>query len=317
MPFVRRAVIDIGTNSIKMLVADVQGSEVQPVLEESKQTRLGHGFYETHRLQPEAIDQTAAAVAKFAECARQEGSQSVRAFATSAARDASNADELLVSVMSTSGLQVEIISGDREADWVFQGITSDPQFAADPLLVLDVGGGSTEFILGQGREKHFQQSFALGTVRLMEKFPPDDPPRKEDLATCRTWLQQFLLVEVFPQLRPAMKRESSIQGETAKLQLVGTGGTTSILARMEARLESYDRGKIEEVRLNPTRLRWHVDHLWSLPLNERKMIVGLPRSRADVILTGAAIFEAIMDQFGFRELRISTRGLRFGALMGG
>jgi len=315
MPPSRRAVIDIGTNSIKLLVADVQGSEVQPVVEESKQTRLGHGFYETRRLQPEAILQTAKAVADFAQRAREEGALSVGAFATSAARDATNGDELLSSVRSASGLSVEIISGEREADWVFQGITSDPQFAAGPLLLLDVGGGSTEFILGEGKQKHFQQSFALGTVRLMEKMTQSDPPTPRELAACRAWLKHFLEVEVRPQLKPAIDREVSIHSSAAKLQLVGTGGTTSILARMEAKLEAYDRAAIEGVRLKASRLRWHVNHLWSLPLEERKKVVGLPKSRADVILTGAAIFEAIMDQFGFKELRISTRGLRFAALL--
>jgi exopolyphosphatase/guanosine-5'-triphosphate,3'-diphosphate pyrophosphatase len=312
----RRAVVDIGTNSIKLLVADVQGNEVQPVLEESKQTRLGRGFYESNRLQPDAIALTAQAVADFVRRARDEGALSVRAFATSAARDASNGEELLSSVRSASGLNVEIISGDREADWVFKGITSDPQFATGPLLLLDVGGGSTEFILGEGKKKHFQQSFALGTVRLMEKITQSDPPLPRDLATCRTWLKNFLEAEVSPKLKPAMDREVSVHFPTAKLQLVGTGGTTSILARMEAKLESYDRAKIEGVNLKASQVRWHVNHLWSLPLEERKKIVGLPKSRADVILTGAAIFEAIMEHFSFDELRISTRGLRFGALMG-
>ncbi len=315
MPPSRLAVIDIGTNSIKLLVADVQDSEVRQVLEESKQTRLGRGFYETRRLQPEAIAQTAQAVADFAQRARDEGALSVRAFATSAARDATNGEELLSSVLSASGLNVEIISGDREADWVFQGITSDPQFAAGPLLLLDVGGGSTEFILGEGKQKHFQQSFALGTVRLMDKITQSDPPTPRELAACRTWLKHFLEAEVGPQLKPAMDREVSLHSPDAKLQLVGTGGTTSILARMEAKLEAYDRAKIEGVRLTASRLRWHVDHLWSLPLEERKKVVGLPKSRADVILTGAAIFEAVMKHFDFDHLRISTRGLRFGALM--
>lgn len=315
MPSARRAVIDIGTNSIKLLVADVRGHEVQPFLEDSKQTRLGRGFYETHRLQADAIERTAKAVATFAERAQTEGAVSVRAFATSAARDATNAEELTSAIRAESGLTVEIISGDQEADWVFQGVTSDPQFATDPLLLLDVGGGSTELILGQGKHKHFQQSFPLGTVRLLEKIPHSDPPQPQELANCRIWLKEFLKQEVGPRLRPSIARAALINAERAKLQLVGTGGTTGILARMEGRLEAYDRTKIESVRLSLPRLQWQVEELWRLPLEERKKIIGLPKNRADVILTGAAIFEAVMEQFGFEELRISTRGLRFAALM--
>ena len=103
--------------------------------------------------------------------------------------------------------------------------------------------------------------------------------------------------------------------EGKPIALVGTGGTTSILGRLEAKLENYDRAKIEATRLNLERMNWHVEHLWSLPLEERKHIVGLPPNRADVILMGAVIYERIMEKFGFSELRISTRGLRFAAVM--
>jgi exopolyphosphatase / guanosine-5'-triphosphate,3'-diphosphate pyrophosphatase len=99
------------------------------------------------------------------------------------------------------------------------------------------------------------------------------------------------------------------------VQLVGTGGTTSILARMEAGLEDYDRDRIEATRLTLPRVRWHGDRLWSLPLTERQGIVGLPAKRADVILTGVLIYECLMELFGFAELRVSTRGLRFAAVM--
>src|SRR5690242_8407946 len=122
----RRAVIDVGTNSVKLLVADVSGREVQPLWEESKQTRLGRGFYETHRLQQEAIDATGKAVAQFSETARKFQANSVRVIATSAARDAVNGDELTSAIEKVSGLKMEIISGDQEAEWVFQGVTTDP-----------------------------------------------------------------------------------------------------------------------------------------------------------------------------------------------
>ena len=148
MPAPRRAVIDIGTNSVKLLVAEVAGATVTPLLEQSEQTRLGRGFYETHRLQPEAIRQTAQAVAEFAGRAGKFSPVSTRVIATSAARDALNAAELIAAIKASAGLPVEIISGEQEADWAFLGVTSDPALAGQPLLILDVGGGSTEFILG-------------------------------------------------------------------------------------------------------------------------------------------------------------------------
>jgi exopolyphosphatase/guanosine-5'-triphosphate,3'-diphosphate pyrophosphatase len=314
MSFVRRAVIDIGTNSVKLLLADVSSHDVRPVHEDSKQTRLGSGFYETHRLQPEPIAKTVRAVTKFANVAREMNAVSIRIIATSAARDATNPQDLISAIEAESGLKVEIISGEQEADWAFQGVTTDVQLAVQPLLLLDVGGGSTEFILGHSGNKDFRESFPLGTVRLLEKIPHSNPPTPSELVACRDWLKHFFQNEVRPKLEPAMQREAKFSSGQS-LQLVGTGGTTSILARMEMKLTEFDRDRIEGARLSRERVRWHVQHLWSLPLLERQQVIGLPRKRADVILTGAAIYEAVMEQFGFTELRISTRGLRFAAVM--
>ena len=307
----RRAVIDIGTNSVKLLVADVSGREIVPIEESAEQTRLGRGFYETHILQPEAIATTANAVTEFARQARKLSAATIRVFATSAARDAKNPQDLLAAVKQASGLGIEIISGEEEADWAFRGVTSDPRLAREPILLLDVGGGSTEFILGQGEHKHFRQSFPLGAVRLMEMWPHSDPPKPEELNGTRLWLREFLSKRVVPQLELALARERS-QGN---LILVGTGGSASVLAGMETGLSKFDRSKIEDTRLTFECVRHWVEHLWSLPLAQRREIPGLPRKRADVMLTGAAIYEAIMEQLRFTELRVTTRGLRFAAVM--
>ena len=309
MNSVRRAVIDVGTNSIKLLIADVAGRDVKPVHEESRQTRLGKGFYETRRLQPEPIARTAEAVWEFAEIARERNADSIRVIATSAARDAVNPADLTFSIERASGLKTEIISGAREAEWVFQGVTTDAELAGQPLLLLDVGGGSTEFILGHGVKKSFAHSFPLGTVRLMEKFPHSDPPTRGEFNKCRDWLGNFLHGEVRPQLEPALKNE------TGEIRLVGTGGTTSILARIEKKLDRFDREKIERTVLSFGQIVAARKRLWSLPLAGRKEIPGLPKLRADVILTGVLIYEAVMEEFGFNDLRVSTRGLRFAAVM--
>jgi exopolyphosphatase/guanosine-5'-triphosphate,3'-diphosphate pyrophosphatase len=294
---VRRAVIDVGTNSVKVLVADVNGRTVTPVF------------------QPRAIAHTAEAVAAFARAARGLDAVSVRVIATSAARDAINASELTSAIEQASGVKVEIISGEQEADWVFRGVTTDPELADQALLLLDVGGGSTEFILGQGEQKHFSESFRIGTVRLLEKLQPGDPPALSQLAGGRQWVRAFLEKEARPKLEPALRREADLSSGRRAPQLIGTGGTAVILARMEAGLDAYDRERIETTRLKLDRVRAYVERLWSLPLVERKKIIGLPKKRADVILTGVVIYEAVMEAFGFDELRVSTRGLRFAAVM--
>lgn len=315
MPTARRAVIDVGTNSVKLLVADVAGHEVLPVLEDSRQTRLGKGFYETHQLQPEPLAQTARAVAAFANVARKHGAVSVRIIATSAARDAKNPGDLAAAIAEATNLRLEIISGEQEAEWAFRGATSNPKLANEPLLLLDAGGGSTEFILGQGKQKHFQQSYPLGVVRLLEKIPHSDPPKPDELAACREWLKTFLDTKVRGELEPALKRQVKLHEQHHAVRLVGSGGTATILARMELGLKDYDRERIEAVRLSLKKTKAWVERLWSLSLAERREIPGLPKERADVMLTGVLIYEAVMEAFEFGELRVSTRGLRFAAVM--
>jgi len=311
MVTVRRAVIDIGTNSVKLLVADVTGRQVAPVHEESRQTRLGKGFYDTRRLQPEPIARTAEAVWEFAETAKDHGTKSIRVIATSAAREAVNPKDLTDSIFRACQLKTEIITGAREADWAFQGVATDAKLAKHPLLLLDVGGGSTEFILGHGQKKNFAHSFPLGTVRLMEQFPLSDPPTRGEFSKCRDWVRKLFDTEVWPLLEPALEQGK----KSGAIRLVGTGGTTSILARVENGLDRFDREKIESTILTLDCVRDHRKKLWRLPLAKRKEIPGLPKLRADVILTGALIYEVLMEDFNFPELRVSTRGLRFAAVM--
>jgi exopolyphosphatase / guanosine-5'-triphosphate,3'-diphosphate pyrophosphatase len=308
--FVRRAVVDVGTNSVKLLVADVSGRRVDPLVEVSEQTRLGRGFYENHRLQPAAITHTARAVGDYVAAARERGAVAMRVIATSAARDAINQNELVAAIKAESGCPVEILSGAQEADWVFRGVTSDPVFAGQPLLIVDVGGGSTEFILGKGDHQRFSHSFALGTVRLIERLPHSDPPTAAEWERCRAAVKEFLDQQVAPVIEPQLPDVSA-----GAVQLVGTGGTTSILARIELGLPGFERDRIEALRLTREQVRRQRERLWQLPLAERKKIVGLPADRADVILAGVLICEVLMERFDFRDLRASTRGVRFAAVM--
>jgi exopolyphosphatase/guanosine-5'-triphosphate,3'-diphosphate pyrophosphatase len=306
----RRAVIDVGTNSVKLLVADVGAASVRPVWEESEQTRLGAGFYDSHCLQPRAIAQTAEAVATFARAARTHGAAHVRVIGTSAARDAVNAAELCAAIARAAGLTMEIISGAQEAEWAFRGVTTDPVLAARPLLIMDVGGGSTEFILGHRGAMHFRHSFPLGSVRLLERLKIFDPPSAEDWRRCREEISATLEREVLPLLMP------HLTGEFAEnLTLVGTGGATTILARIHGGMTDFNRERIERIGLSFAEVRQHREGLWSLPIAARRQVPGLPPNRADVILYGAAIYESVMNSLHLDALRISTRGLRFAAVL--
>lgn len=305
----RCAVIDVGTNSVKLLVADVSHGEVIPLLEKSEQTRLGRGFYAEHRLATQAIEETARVVADYARSARSWAVRRTRVVATSAARDAVNQSELLEAIRRTSELSAEVISGEQEAEWAFQGIASDPRFAGRSLLLLEVGGGSTQFVYGRQNRLLYRHSFRLGTVRFLESHPPHDPPTPEDWELLRRVLDPIMEHRIMPQILPILRKDI-----LEEVVLVGTGGTCSLLASISEGLGAFDRQRIESVVFSHKKLLGLRKRLWSQSLAERKNTPGLPSNKADVILTGSAIYERAMAMFHLEPLHISTRGFRFGAL---
>ncbi len=305
----RRAVIDVGTNSVKLLVAEVTDGEVVPIFEASKQTRLGRGLYASGLMGAESMAATAAVVHQYAEEARGKGAVALRVIGTSAAREAGNASDLIQLLRTASGVEPEIISGEQEARWAFSGVATQHGLGHMPILVLDVGGGSTEFVLGHDQTIVFQRSFPLGSVRLFETLAPGDHPGMEGWGRCRVWLWDYLGREVAPVLGPAL-------ANLFPRRVIGVGGTTAILALIRHEQENFDRELIESTVLTREHLGSMVQELWTIPLAERRKIPGLPPERADVILTGAAIYEAIIEYFGFTDLRISTRGLRHAAVRG-
>lgn len=310
----RSAVIDIGTNSVKLLIAEVTSSgEVIPEYETSVQTRLGRGFYVRQELQEEPVRLTAAAVANFAEEAREAGAQRIVVLATSAAREARNQEAFCRQVEAASGLPVRILSGQQEAEWVFLGMAGTPGCRGHRTLILDVGGGSTEFLLGRDHHLEFQASFPLGTVRSLESGPSlGENPGLEGKARAEEQVMGYLQTEVQPQLGSCLK------GAGGELPLLlATGGTPAILARVFHRTESYDRDLIEETVLSDVELEQLSTMLWTTPLTQRRKLPGMPPERADVILLGAVIFTQTQKLWGLKHLRVSLRGLRFGALMAG
>jgi exopolyphosphatase/guanosine-5'-triphosphate,3'-diphosphate pyrophosphatase len=305
----RRAAIDVGTNSVKLLVADVQGSCVVPILEESLQTRLGRGFYQNHLLQPEPIEATALAVREFVQRARNHGAGFIRVIGTSAARDARNASELIAAILNQSGLILEVISGEREAEWAYQGVATRPDLASGSLLLLDVGGGSSEFIVGENSTLRFRRSFDLGTVRQLESLKLADPPGLPALRQLQEQLSAHFQHDIVPEVAPALAACAS------RPRLIGTGGTATLLGRMEAQMTDFDRDTIESQTLTCERIATLAESLWTQPLSQRQRIPGLPPNRADVILTGVVIYQTIMRELGFPSFQPSTRGLRFSALL--
>jgi len=300
----RRAVIDVGSNSVKLLIADVDGKVVTPLLHEGEQTRLGRDVFDTGRLQPEAISDTARVVAAFAERASRQGTASVRVLATSAAREAVNGDEL-VAAIDEVGLELEIISGEREAELVLRGVRSLPEFATGLLAIIDVGGGSTELLVADDQALRLQHSFDLGTVRWLERFSPNDLPAAEERAKLTQALDEFLDEQLTPRIGDVPLPST----------LVGAGGTPVFLSRILKERDDLSAEEIESMRLSLSEVQVLTDRLWQMSLADRCELHGLPADRADVILIGASIYDAVMMRCGFNELRPTLRGVRYGALL--
>jgi exopolyphosphatase/guanosine-5'-triphosphate,3'-diphosphate pyrophosphatase len=287
----RRGVIDIGTNTVKLFVADVQDGDVAPVVSKDQTTRLGEGVDETKRLSRVAIARTIQTINDFLNEAHSLGAPDVLVLTTSAVRDAENRDEFLNGVRSKCGLDVQVITGEREAELIFRGVASDPEWSSDPILVMDVGGGSAEFIQGQADRIELSQSLPLGALRLTEQFGEGT----------FTELCDYLRVTLRPRLAHYNVRSR---------RMVGTGGTSTTAARVAC-------GLVDHSTISQKDLGALVNRLRAMPLAERKKVPGLPPERADIIVAGGAVFLVAMEILDAKELTVSVRNLRYGALIAG
>jgi exopolyphosphatase/guanosine-5'-triphosphate,3'-diphosphate pyrophosphatase len=301
----RIAAIDVGTNTIRLLVVDPgQARGYRPVFATQEMTRLGQGLRADRQLQPEPVRRSLEAVRRFAGLARRHGAERVVAIGTSALRDARNAEALLAPA-GRLGLEFRIISGEEEAALTLLGVRASlPQLPAH-LLMLDIGGGSTEFLLAEGARIRAAVSTGLGSVRLTEAYLASDPPPPEELGRLRTAVDARLHA-LGPAELPACAPDSV---------LVGTAGTITTLAVIDLGLAHYDPDRVNGHLLSRARISSLLEELASLPLARRQAVPGLEPGRADIILAGAIVCLSAMEYFGFGELRVSEGGLREGILL--
>ncbi len=298
----RFATIDVGTNSVLLLVADrTPEGQFLPVLERAEITRLGRGVDKSRRLSPEGMEATLAVVTAFAHEARSLGAEGIAVSATSAARDAQNGPEFLAAAQERAGVTVEIISGELEAQLSFASAYMDfSSEAAGPLLVIDIGGGSTEFIYGNtAGHVEFRHSYDVGSVRLTERFVRTDPISPAERERVSSFLR-----ETFSTLPPP----------PPAAELVGVAGTVTTLYAVQHRIDPYDSERVHGGTLTRAELEKVVERLCTLPLTERQKLPGLQPKRADVIPSGALILLEALRALGLDECRVSDRGLRWGLL---
>ncbi|ANY06072.1 Ppx/GppA phosphatase family protein [Pseudonocardia sp. HH130630-07] len=293
----RVAAIDCGTNSVRLLVADVTESfdgrkDLRDLHREMRIVRLGKGVDATGRLDPEALERTRAALVDYAVAARRKGAERVRMVATSATRDASNREDFFAMVRDTLGVEAEIITGDEEAGLSFVGAVGDLEPDDGPFVVTDVGGGSTEVVVGELRDGVAQvtasRSVDMGSVRLTERCLPSDPPSEAEIADARS-VAAGVLADAF----------SSVPLESARTW-VGVAGTITSLSAIAQELPAYDREQVHGSTLTRDGLHRVADLLIHSSHAERAGHGSLHPGRVDVIGAGALVVQALADELHAR-----------------
>ncbi len=298
----RIASIDIGTNTILLLIAEVNHDRIKPLVEEETVVRLGEGLGQKGVLSEEAMKRGALTINQYINQCHNLGVMEIYAVGTSALREAKNASEFLERIKEKQNLSIEVISGEEEALLSFLAVTKDLKKPVKNLLVVDVGGGSTELILGNSHAMLWWVSLPLGIVRFSERFLLSDPVKEEEY--------RAMVEEIRKQL-PAFPLPKT---PLPSLSMVSIGGTGTALASVEQELEKFFPEKIHNFVLTGEALRNQLSLYRSMTLAERKKIKGLPASRADVILAGGTILYLILETLGCPSLIVSTHGVRYGLL---
>jgi exopolyphosphatase / guanosine-5'-triphosphate,3'-diphosphate pyrophosphatase len=295
------AAVDMGTNSVRLLVASPGDHGLRELARDMVITRLGQGVDAAGRLDPDAIARTTSVLLRYARRARALGADRIRVAATSAVRDASNRQELEAEVSAITGSPLEILPGDREAALSFLGATADLR-AEPPFLVFDIGGGSTELVRGTTTPES-SVSLDIGSVRLTERVAPSDPPTTDDLDAMRSIAGETLAT--------GEKAVSPREGGT----LVGVAGTTTTVQALALALDRYDPEAIHRTVLSRRAVEEVTGQLSGMTTAERRALPVMAPGREDVIVAGCVILAEIMDRWGFDACLVSERDILDGLVL--
>lgn len=296
-----KGIIDIGTNSCRLFIAELEntseGKKIKrELVKDVEIVKLGEGVNKTHNLNPNAIKRTLDCLKKYKEKASSYGVENIRAFATSAVRDAENREVFLQEVLKL-GIKIECISGKTEATLNFLG---NSLVFKDRILVVDIGGGSTEFTLGKDKSIDFIQSINIGAVRATEKFFSDNGYSEEKLEKCKVWIRKNLEI-----LKTIKDRD---------FKLIGVAGTATTQISVRDKMEIYDSSKVHMATLTLNELKENLSLFLSKNFEERKNIIGLEEKRADVIIAGTLILLTILEELNQDKIIISESDNLSGAI---
>ena len=286
----RVAAIDQGTNTTRLLVADVEDGNVGEVLRRSVITRLGEGVDGRRRLLPLPIARVRNVLTEYRRDAERLGAERTLLIATSAVRDAENGEAFLGEIEWSYGFATRLLSGDEEAALILRGIATGRE-VDERTLIIDIGGGSTELVVGSGRS-----SADVGSVRITERFLRSDPPASEELRRAAAAVRAHL---------PLLQVDHAI----------GVAGTITSVAALDLGLEEYDRDRVDGHVLSRDGARRQLERLAALPLDERRRLPALDPERAPVIVGGALILVEVLERYGLNAVDVSERDILDGAAL--
>jgi exopolyphosphatase/guanosine-5'-triphosphate,3'-diphosphate pyrophosphatase len=298
----RVAAVDLGTNSTRLLVADVDDGRISDVARGTRITRLGEGVDERRRLLPVAIARVRNVLTDFRRTADSLGTERRLAIATSAVRDAENGEAFLGEVEWSYGFKTRLLSGHDEALMMFRGVTSE-RTLEDGTVIVDIGGGSTELVAGGPDGVRWHDSLDIGSVRITERFLHSDPPTQDELNDAAAAVRTLLAARVPDEIRSDIS------------SAIGVAGTITSLGALALGLEEYDRDRVHGSELTAEALDEQLRRLASVPLEERRGMRPLDPERAPMIVGGAVIAREVLAYFGLDKLEISERDILDGAAL--
>jgi exopolyphosphatase/guanosine-5'-triphosphate,3'-diphosphate pyrophosphatase len=298
----RVGAIDLGTNSTRLLVADIDGGRIRELERDVRVTRLGEGVDERRKLLPLPIARVRNVLSDYRRLLQRHGAERTLAIATSAVRDADNGEAFLGEIEWSYGFATRLLSGHDEALMTFRGVTAERPLAAG-TVILDIGGGSTELVCGGPDGVRWHDSLEIGSVRLTERHLRSDPPTSAELAECADAARALLTERVPEELR----REATA--------VVGVAGTITSLAALDLGLDEYDRDRVHGHVLAAEALGRQLQRLAAVPVAERRTMRPLDPERAPVIVAGAVIAREALVFFRVDTLEVSERDILDGAAL--
>jgi exopolyphosphatase / guanosine-5'-triphosphate,3'-diphosphate pyrophosphatase len=300
----RVAVLDLGTNTTRVLVADVEDGRVHELARETKVTRLGEGVDSTGRLADGAIERVVETLTDYKRIMDELQPERTIALATSATRDAANGDEFRQLLRDRFGWDAQIIPGEEEARLTFRGATAARPAGDGPFVVIDIGGGSTEYVVGTaGSDPSFRVSTQAGSVRQTERHLKEDPPSDEDLLTLRAAIRSIIEHAIPDEVKTTVRAG------------IAVAGTATSLAAIDQQLDPYDPEKVNGYDLMLEAAERMLGELAALPLEERRKVTGLHPDRAPTIVAGAAILVESIRLFGLNSVEVSEADILHGAAL--